>query len=196
MQARWLRSVGMTVLVLGVSFAPAMSHAQSSGKPVAADFKGAVGLGLIGAELGAVIPALAGLDAAWGYIVFPVIGAAGGAVGGYFALDHAGHAQLSVVALTAGMALVIPALVATLSLTAYNPTSDSETQRAGSSGLASVQAARRAKLAARAASGTGMLRVSEGELALAAPGVAIVPTTDKGELRVAGVSVSLLSGRF
>jgi hypothetical protein len=41
-----------------------------------------------------------------------------------------------------------------------------------------------------------MLRLSDGEFALNAPGVAIVPSVQRGDTRLAGVSVSLLSGRF
>ena len=44
--------------------------------PVRADFKGMIGLGLIGGELGLVIPAVAGLNETWSMIVFPVVGAA------------------------------------------------------------------------------------------------------------------------
>ena len=40
--------------------------------------------GLIGAELGFVMPALAGARVRWPYIVFPLIGAGGGAVAGIF----------------------------------------------------------------------------------------------------------------
>ena len=54
----------------------------STTDPLTADFKGMIGLGLIGAELGFVVPALAGARDTWVYIVFPVLGAGGGAVGG------------------------------------------------------------------------------------------------------------------
>ncbi|HEY2735959.1 MAG TPA: hypothetical protein VGI70_18305 [Polyangiales bacterium] len=174
---------------------PASSQAQ--GKPVASNYKGAVGLGLIGAELGAVIPAVAGVDATWAYIVFPVIGAAGGAVGGYFAIDHQDHAQLSVIALTAGMALIIPALVVTLSETAYDAESDTASNSRGGVASARHEPTRSERtLRARAAAGSGLLRLSEGEFALSAPGVAIVPSAQRGDTRLAGMSMSLLSGRF
>lgn len=182
--------VSIAIVTFGVLVSSTSSHAQDNFKrePVPADFKGAVGLGLVGAELGAVIPALAGLDAVWAYLVFPAVGAAGGAVAGYFAIDNAGHAQLSVVALTVGMALVIPALVITLSLTAYDPEGDTT-----DSGEARNKLRRARQLAA---AGPGMLRVSRGELALAAPGIALVPGQAAEPFRVSGVSLSLFSGQF
>jgi hypothetical protein len=174
MQSRWLQFFCVAVMCLGVVGLPAASQAQ--GKPVAADFKGAVGLGLVGAELGAVIPAIAGLDATWAYIVFPAVGAAGGAVAGYFAIDHAGHAELSVAALTVGMGLVIPALVLTLWATAYDPGSDADSAQSrprsnDRAGLASARAPRPVSRAQRqAAAGSGMLRLSDDPWCRAAAG--------------------------
>lgn len=170
---RFSTALKIAVVTLGLVCSASGASAQFR-EPVPADFKGAVGLGLFGAELGAVIPALAGMDATWAYIVFPAVGAAGGAVAGYFAIDNPGHAQLSVVALTAGMALIIPALVVTLSLTAYDPEGERDD-------------AKRRKVRRLAAAGPGLLRVSHGELALAAPGIGPTPS---------GLSMSLLSGRF
>jgi hypothetical protein len=177
-------------LVMALALASARALAQNVGKPVAADFKGAVGLGLIGAELGGVIPALAGVNATWAYILFPVVGAAGGAVGGYFLLDHAGHAELSVVALTAGMALVIPALVATLALNTYDPQEPRDSSQAEHRARASAAQLRAAH------AGPGMLRVERGELALATPGIALLPGQQRGQLRLSGVNVALFSGEF
>jgi hypothetical protein len=203
MQSRWLQFIGVAVVCLGLAALPAASRAHAQGKPVAADFKGAVGLGLVGAELGAVVPALAGADAAWAYVVFPIVGAAGGAVAGYFAIDRPGHVELSVAALTVGMALVIPALVITLWATAYDPDSDAvDSGQARSTGHAVNQrrantlSARAQKRIATASAGSGVVRLADGELRLATPGVALVPSVQRGEMRLSGVSVSLLSGRF
>jgi hypothetical protein len=207
MQSRWLRLIGVAVVCLGFASLPAISRAQSTpaqvGTPVSASGKGAIGLGLVGAELGAVIPALAGVDATWAYIVFPVVGAAGGAVAGYFAIDKPDHAELSVVALTVGMTLIIPALVITLSETAYDAESDTAAMPRTLASTRAVQPRRQHVIspeararAARAAAGSGLLRLADGELALAAPGFAILPSVQRGDTRLAGVSLSLLSGRF
>lgn len=199
MRARSLRWIGIAVMTVGLSCLPARTFAQSRDL-VPADYKAAIGLGLVGAELGAVLPAAFGLRAWWGYVLFPVVGAAGGAVAGYFAIDKPGHVEASVAMLTAGMALVIPALVVTLSLTAYDAESEVDEQQARAK--PGVQLARSAKaqqlMAARrrARAGSGMVRLDQGELALAMPGIALTPTRPAEPWRVTGASVSLLSGQF
>jgi hypothetical protein len=166
-----------------------------------------VGLGLIGAELGAVIPALAGMEATWGYIVFPAVGAAGGAVAGYFLLDRTDKVGLSVAALTAGMGLMVPALIATLQLTTYSGPEDQIEAAPGTPGTmvqrrgttprpaSSERLAAGRHLRRQLAAGSGMLRLSEGKLDLAAPGFALVPGV-QGTRGIAGVSFALLSGQF
>jgi hypothetical protein len=160
--------------------------------PIEADFKGMIGLGLIGAELGFVLPALAGARDAWAFIVFPVLGAGGGAAAGYFLLEKdEGKPELAVAALTAGMALAIPAMVITLAATAYEP--ETETAMAEA-------AAREARLAA--AAGPGLVRWSERGVLLAPPLIAAGHSvTEKealrtGVTRAREVRVALLSGVF
>jgi hypothetical protein len=167
--------------------------ASTKAEPLSPDFKGAVGLGLIGAELGFVVPALAGARDAWEYIVFPTAGAALGAVGGYFLLEKGdGHPELAVGVLVAGMALFVPAMVLTVAETAYEP--DEDEVSASSAGF------RRAREAAEA--GPGLLRLGKRGLLLAPPMVALAPSlTPKQALRTGATraqawQVSLLSGRF
>ena len=200
MHSRWLRFIVVAVMCFGFEFASATSQAHAQDEKIDADFKGAVGLGLVGAELGAVIPAIAGVDATWAYIVFPIIGAGGGAAAGYFAIDHAGHAEASVAVLTAGMALVIPALVVTLWATAYDPDDEPSASTRGSgytrARVRPALSASAQRQVALARAGSGALRLTDGKLALAAPGVSLVPGVERGEMRLAGANVSLLSGRF
>jgi len=214
-------SVAVLALVLVQAAAsPSLVHAQD--ETIQANFKGAVGVGLIGAELGAVIPALAGVDATWAYLVFPAVGAAGGAVAGYFLLDNADRVDLSIAALTAGMGLVIPALIATLQLTAYDDGDEvdeapppgtfvhgPDEAEGGGLGQQAQHASQARRLATRdshrqqtlrrarkqLAAGTGMVRLSDGRLALAAPGFALLPSTN-GNSAISGVAVSLMSGHF
>lgn len=121
----WTTALVVSLVLGSAAVARPTAHAQTAPVQVTATAKGIVGLGLIGAELGFVIPALAGLDQAWAFVVFPVIGAAGGAVAGYFALEQGGgHPELAVASLALGMALVIPTMVITLSATAYDPDDD------------------------------------------------------------------------
>lgn len=187
-----IRCCALALVLLGCLGPASLTHAQNN--RVEADFKGAVGLGLVGAELGAVVPALVGVDAAWAYIAFPVVGAAGGGLAGYFALDNAGQVELSVVALTAGMALILPALIATLHLTAY----DDDDQPPPAPGTF-ARARKRPTPGQRArkwlAAGPGMVRLSEGRFALSAPGLALMPGT-RSDQAIAGLNVSLMSGQF
>ncbi|MGB5698110.1 MAG: hypothetical protein WBM46_20840 [Polyangiales bacterium] len=76
--------------------------------------KGTIGLGLVGAELGLIIPSASGLNQAWSLAVFPVVGATGGALAGYFALDKPGRERGSVAALVVGLAGVLPAILVTV----------------------------------------------------------------------------------
>ena len=46
--------------------------------------------------------------------VFPIVGATGGALAGYFALDKPGRAKGSVAALVVGLAGVLPAILVTV----------------------------------------------------------------------------------
>jgi hypothetical protein len=71
-------------------------------------------LGLVGAELGLIIPSVSGLNEAWALSVFPIVGAAGGALAGYFALDKPGREKGSVAALVVGLAGVLPAILVTV----------------------------------------------------------------------------------
>ena len=203
MTSRTLYMFGLAVLIGAFSLsAPVGVQAQKTTaaasakadapKPLSPDFKGAVGLGMIGAELGFIVPALAGARDAWAFIVFPVLGAAGGAAGGYFLLEQgAGHPELAVGALVAGMALFVPAMVLTISATAYEPEEDE---------LSSNAAFQRATAAA--AAGPGLVRWSTRGVLLAPPMIAVVPSVDAKEALRTGASreqawrVSVVSGLF
>ena len=103
--------------VISLSVSPRTASAQAD--PVAfsdlrATPKGTIGLGLVGAELGLIIPSVSGLNETWSLTVFPIVGAAGGALTGYFVLDKPGREKGSVAALVVGLAGVIPAILVTV----------------------------------------------------------------------------------
>lgn len=201
MTFRTIQMLGFTLMIAAASLsAPLGVHAQKTTAttkadtpaPLSADFKGAVGMGLLGAELGFIVPALAGAHDAWAFIVFPILGAAGGAAGGYFLLEQgAGHPEIAVGVLVAGMALFVPAMVVTISATAYEPEEDE---------LGASAASQRA--AAAAAAGPGLVRWSTRGVLLAPPMIAVGQSVDAKEAFRTGVSreqawrVSVLSGRF
>ena len=108
-------------LSVGATALPQRAEAQVS--TVRPDGKGILGLGLVGAELGLIIPALAGVrDEWWPYLVFPLLGAAGGAVGGWAVEQNTQNdAEVDVALMVVGLALLVPTIVGTLALTAYQP---------------------------------------------------------------------------
>ena len=177
----WAVIVSLALLSVAAPVAAQNSDVEQTKTEVKPDFKGTIGLGMIGAELGFVIPALAGAKGVWPYIVFPVAGAAGGAVAGYFLLEKGdGHPELAVATLTVGMALAIPALVATVAATAYRPPERIETAKGG----------------------PGLVRYAGGSLRLAPPAIATGPTITArqalrtGERRVSSLRVAMLSAQF
>ena len=115
--------------VMALSASPRAAEAQvdpNAFDQVRATPKGTIGLGLIGAELGLIIPSVAGLNEVWALTVFPVVGAAGGALAGYFALDKPAddaapgsqtadrRRAASVSMLVVGLAGVLPAILVTV----------------------------------------------------------------------------------
>lgn len=126
MMLNMLRVGRMCLLTSALAFflgTSPVAHAQT-GDEVGTGIKGTVGLGLIGAELGLVVPALAGMRDTWPYIVFPSLGAVGGGLAGYFGIDQSDNSTLAVATLGVGMAAIIPSVVITLSATAYDPSDD------------------------------------------------------------------------
>jgi hypothetical protein len=198
---RRLRStLAVASLVAALLAAPHGARAQDANvdggvtqtpNPIGADFKGIVGLGLIGTELGFVVPALAGARDPWPYIVFPILGAGAGGTAGYFLLEQGGgEPELAVVTLTVGLALVIPAMVVTLAATAYDPETDEPRARIP------------ARIRALRDAGPGLVRFSDDGLMLAPPAiVARRSMSDREALRTGGrpsreLSVAVMSGRF
>jgi hypothetical protein len=105
------------VVVVTLATGPRSAFAQvdpAALSEVQATPKGTIGLGLVGAELGLIIPSVAGLNEVWSLTVFPIVGAAGGALAGYFALDKPGREKGSVAALVIGLAGVLPAVLVTV----------------------------------------------------------------------------------
>lgn len=192
------------LLSLGLALA-SRAEAQPAVQRVSADAKGAVGGGILGAEIGFMTTALlvnAGvseLDEAWAYILFPSLGAVGGAVAGYFILEdptqtdaagmvtQRGFPEVSIAVLAVSLALIVPTFVGVLALTAYDPgrdqepgpTSDDEGAEAGSGRSRPRRAAQEGPARRSAngilAGGPGLFRWDRGALLLGLP---IVRTRD------------------
>ena len=160
--------------------------------------KGTIGLGLVGAELGLIIPSLAGLNEIWSLTVFPVVGAAGGALTGYFVLDKPGREKGSVAALVVGLAGIVPAVLVTV-----KGVREERQERWEPNSLR--RESRREKRARELAeAGTGFLRRTRSGVRVATPDVSIsLAQTETAEtLRMGGlrerreIRVSLFSGVF
>ena len=111
-------------LALAVVLAPARAHAEVGKTEASPDGKGIVGGGLLGAELVLAVEAAAGVKSPWAYLAGGVLGAAGGAVGGYFVEKEATSARAPMLLLAGGLTLAIPTTVAVLVATSYEPPAD------------------------------------------------------------------------
>ena len=192
--------VGATLAIASASFAPERAEAQVSA--VQSLPKGTIGLGLMGVELGLIVPAMFGARDWWPYLVFPVLGGAGGAVGGYFLdINTTTQPEISVAMMAIGMALLVPTIIGTLALTAYSPPTESQQADEDMDYEAqgdSVEAVQEDSSAAPAeespqsqlerrvrelyAGGPGLLRFHRGALLLTAPVLASLPTYTAEEL--------------
>lgn len=111
------------------------AHAPAArAEGVAPTFKGAIGGGLLGAEIIAMPMGIAGVRAPWAYAVFPALGAVGGVIGGYF-VDQlyvpgsADQAYGSAFLLAGGMVLLIPTVVVMLNATRWRPAEEATEDR-------------------------------------------------------------------
>ena len=154
--------------MISLSAAPRAAEAQATPSDfgdIRATPKGTIGLGLVGAELGLIIPSVSGLNEAWALSVFPIVGAAGGALAGYFALDKPGREKGSVAALVVGLAGVMPAILVTVKgvrkerQDRWEPTPQIE-----------LRSEKEQRAFETAEAGPGLLRRSRSGLRVAAPG--------------------------
>jgi hypothetical protein len=200
----------MTRFVLALALvlaADVLSHAERAhaqmGAQVEGTPKGTIGLGLIGAELGLIIPVSAGLDETWSLLVFHVVGGAAGALGGYFGFDRqSGNTfrGLSIGSLVLGMGMIIPTIVITVGKTRYNEDDLNDDREDAAEDAAEEQAA---LLREEIAAGPGLLRFTGGRLRLSMPGVEVLPLATAGQVAAFGqpssgteIRFTLLSGAF
>ena len=158
-----------TVMTLSVSSRPANAQVDpATFDQVSSTPKGTIGLGLVGAELGLIIPSASGLNEVWALTVFPVVGATGGALAGYFALDKPGREKGSVAALVVGLAGVLPAILVTVKgvrqerQDRWEPTPQIE-----------IRSDKEQRAFETAEAGPGLLRRSRSGLRVAMPGVSV-----------------------
>lgn len=130
--------------------------------------KGTIGLGLVGAEIGLIIPSVSGLREPWALTVFPVVGATGGALAGYFALDKPGREKGSVAALVVGLAGVIPAVLVTV-----KGVREERQERWEPTPQIRLRTAKEQRAFEMVEAGPGLLRRSRSGLRAAVPGMSV-----------------------
>jgi hypothetical protein len=187
-RSHMLKSLAIGVIVFAVTLSSVSASAQdptpvtTTGDQANGNIAGTIGLGLLGAEVGLLLPPLFKLHHEWwAWAVFPTVGAAGGVVAGLLAFD-AGSPSVAVTAplLGAGLALAIPAIVGSLALKDKRENGELE-QRAEAGGL---------------------LRLSRTGGRMAVPSVGSAPVYSAAEQQRFGlnqrtaVRISLLSARF
>ena len=174
--------VALLILALGtVQTQKAFAQSVGAGSRIEGNIAGTVGLGLLGAEVGLFLPPAFKLqDQWWAWVLFPALGATGGALAGVFAFDPGSpKPAVTVSILGAGMLLAVPAIVS----------------------ASALSSARRGQELDHAQSG-GILRFSKKGAALGAPSISTVAVFTPSEQQRYGVPqrsstrVSLISGRF
>jgi len=160
------KTLFLAILTLGLATAPAVAQPFEAGSE-AKGVRGAVGLGLIGAELTMTIESAAGVTNPWLLSLIPLAVGGGCAAGGYFmeleSVD-AGVATLSI-----GMTLLVPSILLTLVLMTeeYEPTGEARPTARTTDAGAVAAAARRWGPPSLVAVGDGGLRLGVPALAVA-----------------------------
>jgi hypothetical protein len=115
------RATAFAVAALLVTTATTVMQPLARADEVSPTGKGIAGGALLGAEAVTIVESLADVRAGWAYAVGGIVGAGGGAVGGYFVEQGSNDGRAPVYLLAGGLALVIPAIVLTLNATRYRP---------------------------------------------------------------------------
>src|SRR5687768_1226323 len=118
-----LAGLASAAVILG----PGKARAQTAPQAVRIDAspQGIIGTGLLGAEAVIMIEGLAGVRNKWILLGTGALGAAAGAVGGYFidrTIDNAsGPSEVSSGLLALGLGLIIPTAIVFVNATMYRP---------------------------------------------------------------------------
>jgi hypothetical protein len=115
--------ISTSIVAAGAALALLTQATPSLAEDVSPTGKGVVGGGLLGAEAVMLVEAAFGVKSGWAYLIGGVVGAGGGAVGGW-QVQKNGDPKTSLYMLAGGMALVIPTTVAVLQATSYKAPED------------------------------------------------------------------------
>jgi hypothetical protein len=193
-------SILATCLLLALAPRTAVAR-EASGK-----FKGAIGGGLLGAEVVLLTESAFRLKSSWAYLAGGVGGAALGTVGGYYLVEKDRGPHGPIYLLAGSLALVIPTLLAVLSASQFEPPT-SYRQDLPADGEPALEpapegeGARRELVPSRARTARGVERDAT-PVALQLPSFVLSPTFSDVELSTFAVSqrtelhVYVLNGVF
>ena len=206
-----IRKASLYACFAGVGLALFTHSPSARADEVPATGKGIAGGALLGAEVVLVGEAIAGVKPAWAYVVGGVVGAGGGAVGGYF-IEKNANSKVSVYLLAGGMALMIPTIVAVLQATSYTPPDEyTEDRPAGGAPVPEPPRAQPPSTVpqthyhwqpAKQKLPGGLLDLDEGAVAVAVPEIELRPLYKQDELLKFGLEqqhelrVSVFSATF
>jgi hypothetical protein len=115
------RSVAFAVASLFGATAVATPLHEARADEVSSTGKGIAGGALLGAEVPIIVEGIAGVRSGWVYLISGVVGAGGGAFGGWEVEKNSTDGKAPMYMLAGGLALVIPAMVLALNATRYQP---------------------------------------------------------------------------
>lgn len=159
-------------LVIATTLASTTASAETGKEEVKPGAKGTIGLALIGAESVMAVEALVGVQPWWAYAIGGGVGAVGGGIAGYFAIDKGGNpakAETGMAFLVGGLVLAVPTTLAVLSATAYKPPQNPEVD------LAAREAALDRAQVAQFDPAPAVLHLNQDGFAMEMPAVAMTP---------------------
>lgn len=182
-RSKVLKLIAAACLAFALAAQPQSASAQSvgDGQQAKGNIAGTIGLGMLGAEVGLLLPPMFKLQNHWwAWALFPTIGAAGGTVAGVFAFDPGSPSPaVTVSILGAGFALAVPAIVGAV---AWKSARNNSEQNVASTG--------------------GLIRLGRDESLVGVPALTVRPTYSAGEQLRHGVAqrsvigMPVVSGRF
>lgn len=195
---RKLLALTAAAVVASAALAGDARDARADGE-VSPKGKGIVGGALLGGEVVDITMAIIGVRSGWPYLVVGAVGAAGGGIGGYF-VEKGSSAEPAVYMLAGGMALFIPALVASLNATSYRPPESDQTEpstnqpskeppnpKAGVSVTAQASPRRHASQPFVAHIPVSLVDLHAGRVALGLPAFELRPSYSQREIAMYGV---------
>ncbi len=192
--------------ILAMCLLLALTPRAAAAREASGKYKGAIGGGLLGAEVVLLTQSAFRLKSGWAYLAGGVGGAALGTVGGYYLIEKDHGPRGPIYLLAGSLALVIPTLLAVLSASQFEPPSTHRQELPADEELLleplpDADGARREREPSRARTARAVERDAT-PVTLRLPSFALAPTFSDVELATFAMSqrtelhVYVLSGVF